>query len=402
MTKLFQGLTILFCHICLNAQEPNSKLTPTEFTIPASPVFDLMGVTPSQVARTSDVKDFKVDWSFKSWSLSPNISLQSQPFWEAVYNRKDISKYQKASPLMRRLASVDVSLGTVRDESTDRRIGGAVKMTLYKEKDPLLEKDYYTKIEEDIVKEKIALSKQIILTQKQMDTIKNIVKKVELKQELGALELELMTINGKRQKRIEKVALSIIEEYWNSDWFDIGAGKVNAFQTHEDGGLAGKRLNRNSALGLWFNGGVGIGKYFLLSGLTRIHFYDEQVNFSLTDEDDIVLDTIAVGSNRLYTIGANLRYGSPLFAFFTELVYEKRGFKTPLSAIQEVFITPDNLEIVPNSVDWTIVFPYRFNFGGDWRLNKNLMLNYSMQTIFDADFKMRTFLPVVGISCMMR
>jgi len=37
------------------------KNTPREFAIPTSPLFDLMGVAPSQVARTAEIKDFKVD-----------------------------------------------------------------------------------------------------------------------------------------------------------------------------------------------------------------------------------------------------------------------------------------------------------------------------------------------------
>ena len=60
-------------------EQAAGRVTPKELTIPASPVFDLMGVTSSQINRTSDIKDFKVDWSFKSWKLSPNLAIQSQP-----------------------------------------------------------------------------------------------------------------------------------------------------------------------------------------------------------------------------------------------------------------------------------------------------------------------------------
>ncbi len=56
----------------------NEKTSPKEFSIPASPVFDLMGVSPAQVTNLSDIKDFKVDWSFKSWKVSPNLALQAQ------------------------------------------------------------------------------------------------------------------------------------------------------------------------------------------------------------------------------------------------------------------------------------------------------------------------------------
>src|SRR5215216_2687222 len=115
-TKLFEMKplpTVLTCMMFLSlspashAQEdPKAgRVSPKEFSIPASPVFDLMGVTSSQVTRTSDIKDFKVDWSFKSWKLNPNLAIQSQPVWEMFYNRKDLSKYQQASGFGRMLAS---------------------------------------------------------------------------------------------------------------------------------------------------------------------------------------------------------------------------------------------------------------------------------------------------------
>ena len=113
---------------------PSGRITPKELNIPASPIFDLMGVTPSVITRTSDIKDFKVDWSFKSWKLNPNLALQTQPIWELLYNRKSVEKYQNAKPFMRLLSSLDLSMGTVQNEENDRRIGVAVKINLLNKK----------------------------------------------------------------------------------------------------------------------------------------------------------------------------------------------------------------------------------------------------------------------------
>src|SRR3954471_12736630 len=124
-------IAFLFVDKKIFAQQAG-RVSPKELTIPAAPVFDLMGVTPSQINRTSDIKDFKVDWSFKSWRLNPNLAIESQPFWELLYNRKDLSKYQQASGFMHRLASVDLSVGSVQDENNDRRIGYAVKLNIFK------------------------------------------------------------------------------------------------------------------------------------------------------------------------------------------------------------------------------------------------------------------------------
>jgi len=379
------------------------RISPTEFSIPASPVFDLMGVTPSQVVRANDIKDFKVDWAFKSWSLSPNIALQSQPFWEILYNRRDIKKYQEASSWKRRLSSLDVSAGTVLDQNSDRRIGVAAKISVYKEKDPLMLKDYYRDIEKSIQEEKSAIENDIKMLKNQLDTISDILARPGLRSHLEDLEVELLSFNSKRQSMINERASIIVAENWNSSWIDVGYGKINSYVTDPSGSLKSLRINRSTASGFWINAGKGLGKSFLLSGLVRWHTYSEQVNFNILDvSENSFSDTSAIASNNLLMLGTNLRYGSPFFAFFIEGIYERRTLKTPFEAIAEVFITPDNFEIVKESVNWTIVHPFRFNFGGDWRINRNLSLNFSMQTIFDKKGTLKTFLPVVSISCMMR
>lgn len=135
--SLIKPLILMLSLSVFSQEEKNEsleKLTPKEFAIPTSPLFDLMGVAPSQVARTSDIKDFKVDWSFKSWKLSPNLAIQSQPIWEIFYNKKTIENYQKASRFKRSLASIDISIGTIQESNDDRRIGGAIKMNIYKQR----------------------------------------------------------------------------------------------------------------------------------------------------------------------------------------------------------------------------------------------------------------------------
>ncbi|MBK7966733.1 MAG: hypothetical protein IPK10_16695 [Bacteroidetes bacterium] len=144
-------LVIVFCLsvvFSVDAQsngetEVPDKLFPKELNVSSSAVFELMGVTPSQISRSSDVKDFKVDWSFKSWRLNPNISLQGQPIWELMYNRKDISKYVKASAFMQKLSSLELSLGTVQDEDGNRRIGFGGKVNILRSHDPLLKRGYF-------------------------------------------------------------------------------------------------------------------------------------------------------------------------------------------------------------------------------------------------------------------
>jgi hypothetical protein len=379
------------------------RLSHTELGIPPSPVFDLMGVTPSQVVKSSEIKDFKVDWSFKSWSLNPNISFEAQPIWELLYNRKPIKKYQSASAMMRRLTTLNVSVGTVRDEFGNRRLGFATKLGLYKEKDPLMEKNMYSDIEKDIEEERKELEKQLVMAQKKVDTLKNLLLKPQARSEILLIEQELLSLNNKRSSQISERANVLNSEFWNASWIDVGYGRVKSFQSDLSGNLDDVILNRNTAKGVWVNAGWGFGKYFLASTLIRGHLYDEEVTFTLQNNNDLsVLDTTTVASNVLMTYGVNLRYGRPLFTFFAEAIYERRGLKTPFEAVTNSYNTPVSFTILQESVEWTKLEPLILNVGGDWRIKRSIILNYSMRLAFDKEMKLSNFLPVVSLSCLMR
>src|SRR5690606_32744284 len=134
---LIAGLVCVTDILAQQTETSAGRVSPKELAISPSPIFDLMAATPTQVTRMADIKDFKVDWSLK-YGVNPNLAIQSQPFWKFFYNRKDLSKYQKASGFMRKLASIDLSLGSIQDDDNYRRIGGAVKLNLYRQKDPLM------------------------------------------------------------------------------------------------------------------------------------------------------------------------------------------------------------------------------------------------------------------------
>lgn len=395
--------TCCFGQNIFEQQDTLSRISGTEFGIPASPVFDLMGVTPSQVVRTTDIKDFKVDWSFKSWSLSPNLSFQAQPFWELLYDRKPISKYQNAGKFSRLLTTLDVSAGSVLNEEANRRIGVAAKMGVYREKDLLLEKDIFGDIDVDISAKRKELDSLLILAQNKLKKNTNLLEKPALMLDVQNLELEIFGLQKQKKEAINERMVILINEYWNASYMDVGIGKVNTFFSDAFGNLDSLRLDRNTALGIWINGGLRVGKYALVSGLIRGHKYREQVNFTLqNDVTEELFDTTSVAGNVLMTYGVNFRYGSPLFSFFTEFILERKATKTPVEALTRSFDTPSDFSIVNESVNWNIVHPFTINLGGDWRMKRNIILNFGMRTVFDKSFALKTFLPVVGVSCLMR
>ncbi|WP_430898925.1 MULTISPECIES: hypothetical protein [unclassified Paraflavitalea] len=395
--------TIIFVECSAQTEEKAGKLSPKEFSIPPSPVFDLMGVTPSQINKTSDIKDFKVDWSFKSWRLNPNIAIQSQPFWELLYNRKSLKKYQQANPFMRKLASIDVSAGTVQTDENDRRIGFATKINLIKRKDPLLAKDLYADIDPQFDEEKKQLETDLKELKLKLDTTSNILEKPGLRDQIRQKQDALVTINSRRIAAINERAAIFISENWNSASLDFAFGRVYTYQSDSAGSLKKLRLNRNTGWGIWLNGGLPIGKRLMLSGLIRTTWYEEELNFLLRNiNTGVEQEQAAVAENTIYSMGLNLRYGSPIYSFFVEFLYERKALKTPEEALKETFQEPANTQIVSNTVKWTVVNPNSLSFGGDWRVGKNVILNYGMRWILDSNLKSKAFVPIAGISCMMR
>ena len=119
----------------------------SEFAIPVSPAFDMIGANNALVARPGNIRDFKVDWAFKSWRLRPNLALQAQPIWEIVYNKSTLEKYRKASKFMQLLSTLDLSAGTIEDDSQVRRLPWATKLTVYRQKDALLDPSLFRETE---------------------------------------------------------------------------------------------------------------------------------------------------------------------------------------------------------------------------------------------------------------
>lgn len=406
MHKITTWLLLGTC-FCLSATAQQNETTagrvsPKELAIPPSPIFDLMGAVPSQVTRLADIKDFKVDWSLK-YGANPNLAIQTQPFWEFVYNRKDLSKYQAASGFMRKLASVDISFGTIQDENNYRRIGGAVKVNLYREKDPLMEKDLYDDIGVKYRQEKEDLELQLKQAKTTLDSTKNILEKPALRAQVKSIEEQLNSQNSKRMAEINSRAKIFVEEYWNASSIDFCFGRMYTFKSDSSNTFGMKRNNRSTGWGAWINGNLGIGKKLLLTGLVRVFKYDEQVDFTLKDLSSNNETAVkAVAENSLLSTGLNLRYGGSVYTFFVEFLYEKKKQSTPMEVISKSFEVPAGSEIVGTSLQWTDAFPNTFAMGGDWRISRSVIINYGMRCTFDSKMKFKAFTPVATISCMMR
>jgi hypothetical protein len=386
-----------------NPDAIDNKLVPRELAIPTSPLFDLLGSAPSQVARTADIKDFKVDWSLRNWRVNPNLAIQTQPIWELFYNRKNLEKYQKATKFQRTLSSLDLSMGTIVGENNDRRIGGALKMNVYKQKDPLLLKGVYNDIQKSYADELVSLKKKEKAILLALDTLIKPSLVAAKKEELRSNDVELATFYSRRNKAIQDMAASFAVDNWNAAYIDVAYGRVFSYTTDSIGSLKNLSLNRNTGNALWLNFGFGVGKRGLISGLIRSTFYEEELTFTVKDDNTGQEDIQqAIAANKLFSFGINFRYGGPVFNFFAEFIREVKSLKTPVQALNEVLELPNGKTLVTSTVKWDVVQPYIVNFGGDWRISRNLVLNYGMRCVLDNQFKTISFTPIANISCMMR
>ncbi len=379
------------------------KPAPKEFAIPTSPLFDLMGAAPSQVARTASIKDFKVDWSFRNWRVNPNLAIQAQPIWELFYNKKNLEKYQRTNRLQRMLSSLDLSAGTIQTENGDRRIGTAVKMNLFQQKDPLLVKGAYDDVQQTFAAELLTLKQTEKDLLASLDTITRPTDLQKVRLALRDNDQLLATYFSRRNDAIQEKAKEFIADNWNAAFIDLAFGKIYTYGTDSAGNLKSLRINRNSGNGLWLNFGTGIGTRGLVTGLVRSSFYQEELRFSIKDDvNGIEQEATTIADNKLITLGLNFRYGGPVYNFFAEIIYEGKTIKTPFDAVNEAFTSPTGKTIVASSVKWDIVHPYTINFGGDWRIGRNLVLNYGMRWLMDKNLKTISFTPIANISCMMR
>ncbi len=408
-TKILFILCSLFSVITLNAQEAAKeekapeKLIPKEFAIPPSPLFDLMGAAPSHVVKSSDIKDFKVDWSFRNWRINPNLAVQGQPIWELFYNRKDLAKYQKASYLARTLASTDLSIGSISSEANDRRIGGAVKINLYKQKDPLLVKDLYKEVLASFDTELKTLKDNEKSLLKILDSVTKPIDIKKYKDELKENDTKLITFYSRRKEAIIEKSKEVIVENWNASFLDVAVGQIKTYDTDSVGSFKKLKLNRNTGKAVWVNYGIKLGKRAMFTGLLRSTFYEEEVTFKLkNDVTGEETDEKTIADNKLFSFGFNIRYGGPVYNFFIEVAKESKTFNTPIEALNEAFKAPNGKSILTNTVKWDTVDPYNISFGGDWRIGRNLVLNYGLRLVMDKNFKTTSVLPIANISCMMR
>lgn len=394
-----------------------NAVTPSDFALPQSPAFFLLDANSAMVATPGVIRDFKVDWSLKSYSLSPNLSLEAQPIWLFFYDNADISKYRKANPAMRALSTLSLSFGTLDTQDTLRLMAFAVKMNMFMQEDPLLKKDIFNDIEEEYKSSDSLLQARLEPLKKQYEMETYSRKKDSVLLQIIQSEKEIYLNEESAKEKISQRKKDYMNSEWNKTYVDFAFGRSFIFnKKFARVDSAFKDLKTNST-GFWVNGSLGIGHRMLLTGIYKLEISTHNMPdslktvFKITGGKDSIIRSMeyATAIRTSHLVGFNLRYGSPRFSFFIEGVHrniieapEYSKWET-ISADSvrnnpSVFFKKDlkSSAILPEGTENIIAY------GGEFKLGNQVQLNFSLRTVFNKDLKFLNLLPVATVSCLMK
>ncbi|NND09268.1 MAG: hypothetical protein HKN87_23090 [Saprospiraceae bacterium] len=352
----------------------------SEFMIPSTPAFALLGVTPEMVTRPGTVQDFKVDWRLKNYNLAPDLALEAQPLWFLYFDRKGLDAYRKATPFVKTLSTLSLSFGTAKMDGLNHFAYG-VKMNLYRERDPVSDPVLLQEMAVELAQMEEPLKLNLEQLQTELDSTQNREDRILMREQIFDVKRQLNDVRRAQKLKLIETQQNYMQENWNSDMLDVAFGKVSTFNNALDS------LNIESAgYGFWLNGAKGLGRNGLLTGIFKIR---------------------QVGENTDLMVGASYRFGGARFSFYGELVYES------LRSLSENGFADDELFAGKYSEDlgngWArfneaLVGVSRWNltYGGDFRLSNGILLNFSLRTKLDETLKFRKLLPVANVTCLMR
>ena len=342
------------------------ELVRTEFNIPQSAAFDLLGVSPAQILTPANIKEFKVDWSFSNWRSTPNLAIQVQPIWEIFYNRTNLRKYRNATPFMRTLSTLDLSAATILDFTGNRKLSYAGKINIYREKDPLVDKNLIKDIEKEFQFNTYELRNSINKISKIRNKIKNPDKIDSIYIQLDSLNNLLQEASQLQKEKIRSAAASYKKKNWNSTNIECSVGQALSYRENSTDSI--NLISKT--ISAWVAGCIGIGRKTLITSMIRF----------------TSAKTFENKNSKIFSGGVNFRYGSHRFNYFTEF------FISDLNSTETTKLTRNGINTIS-----------RFNssIGGEWKITRNVVLAYGIRLNFDPDFKLIRIIPSAGISCLM-
>lgn len=369
------------------------KPSVSDFTIPAAPAYQLLDANASLVGRASVTRDFKVDWSLKSYRLAPNLALEVQPVWLLAYNKNtNLGRYRNSGYLLRTLSTLSVSGGTLDGNDTTRFFSYAVKLNLFRSYDPFLDDQLFSDHQANY-------ESAVQLQMSQLDSLKQLRKQLPPSVERDSLDAMLIQKENElymfRKNYRDQLKIKADENkarHWNASYIDIAYGKAYSFNPKLNERFDSLRLDP-MANAVWLNASIGIGRRWLISTMFRTINKQGNLRNSVTDS----LTGVAVVNTEKkqlfdFATGLNIRYGSVRYSFFIEGFYtQNRG----ISALMENGIDTGN-DVLFTAERFVLAY------GGDLRLGNNVLLNYGIRTTVNSSLKFGGMVPIASVTCLMK
>lgn len=376
---------LLLISISLFGQDDLYKdIKENELFIPSSPAFSMLGVNPEMVLRPSDIKSFKVDWRIKNYNLAPDLALEAQPFWHFIYKKKGFNEYPKMGPFDRILSSLSLSLATAKIDGLNH-MAYSVKVNLYAENDLLTDQDL---VESQI--RKVRDKEQKI--NRTIDSLRRIKYAAEAAEEIGDISEAIFLLEVEKEslwESAEQEFMEAIEEWnannWNRTMLDAAVGRVYTYNNTSFDEIKFQK----AGFGFWINGCLRAGANGLVTGIIRFN---------------------KVGSNTNKMVGLSYTYGSDKFNFYVEGVYHRIGnffdnnMNDPFGE-EENF---GNLYAEDLGSGWyqysteEVKTVYTMAYGGNFKLSRNILLNFALRTELTSSLQLDKFIPVANVVCLMK
>ncbi|MBX2817114.1 MAG: hypothetical protein KTR24_13995 [Saprospiraceae bacterium] len=352
----------------------------SEFHIPSSPAFFLMGVTPEIVGRPGTVQDFKVDWRLKNYNIAPDLAIEGQPLWVLLYDRKGLDEYRKATPFMKTLSTMSLSFGTSKIDGINHFSYG-MKINLARERDPVSDPELLRDMAREMAGMEEPLRAKLKVLREELDSTVNREERILIREQLFNTRSEIRQINRVQKERLIDLQQEYMRENWNSSSLDFAIGRVHTYNNAFD------TLNIQAAgWGAWLSGAKGFGRRSMVSGIARFK---------------------QVGENTDLMLGLSYHFGGARFSFFTELIYESLENNSINGFSEDELFASNFSEDIGNG--WIKFAPgleaisqVTLTYGGNFRLSNGILLNFALRTRLDQNLKFKKLLPVANVTCLMR
>lgn len=351
--------------------------------IPSAPAFSMLGVNPETVMRPSNIKSFKVDWRIKNYVLAPDLALEAQPLWHIYYKYRPAEDILDSPWFVKKITTLNTSVATAKIDGINHA-AYALKLNIYEHKEKNLDAEEINRIKLKYKEETKKLKSDLdTLIQLRLGTT-DPEEKYRYEMLIDQINENIKDISGRTKKEIMNI-LEVASSYiWNKTMLDAAFGQVFTY----DNAIADSLTIRQAGWSLWVNGSLRLGQSSLLSGLIRYNRVFQKGNMLL---------------------GISYRLGTHKYNFFGEAAMERRSNffdgTNPLPFTVTEYMAPKHSEDLGNAwLDFNNSISrniYVLAVGGDFKLNKSILLNFALRMVLNDQVQVNRFLPVANVVCLM-